>query len=64
MEEKFQQFISALDKASAFRIQQAERKRIIDLLERDICPDWTITCCDGWCAAYKGAIDLIKGEQQ
>lgn len=39
-----------------------ERKRIIRLLEADVCPDWTLSCCDGWCAAYKGAIKLIEGE--
>jgi len=46
---------------------EAERKtekRIIKLLEADICPDATLTCCDGWCGAYKGAIALIKGEQK
>lgn len=38
-----------------------ERERIIKLLEQDICPDWTITCCDGACSAYKDAVALIKG---
>lgn len=41
-----------------------ERERIIKLLEADICPDATLTCCDGWCGAYKGAIALIKEEQK
>jgi hypothetical protein len=42
----------------------AERERITKLLEQDVCPDWSITCCDGACAAYKDAIALIKGEQK
>lgn len=37
-----------------------ERDRIIKLLEADVCPDWTVSCCDGACAAYKDAIALIK----
>lgn len=41
---------------------QSERERIIKLLEQDICLDWTVTCCDGACAAYKDAIALIKGD--
>lgn len=41
-----------------------ERNRIIKLLEQDICPDWTITCCDGACSAYKDAVALIKGNQK
>ena len=42
---------------------KTERQRIIELLEHDICPDWTIGCCDGACAAYKDAIALIKGQE-
>lgn len=41
-----------------------ERLRIINLLEADMCPDWTIDCCDGACSAYNDAINLIKGEQK
>lgn len=43
--------------------REYERERIIELLENDICPDWTLWCCDGWCGAYIGAIKLIKGEK-
>lgn len=46
------------------RLVQEERERIIKLLEQDICPDWTITCCDGACSAYKDAVALIKGDQK
>jgi hypothetical protein len=45
----------------------AERKRIITLLQADICPDWATQifyCCDGACSAYSDAIALIKGEQK
>ena len=41
---------------------EQERKRIVELLEKDICADSTLTCCDGACRAYKDAIALIKGE--
>lgn len=42
------------------KIRTDERECIIKLLENDICPDWTMTCCDGWCGAYVGAIKLIR----
>jgi len=46
---------------------EAERERIITLLQADICPDWATQifyCCDGACSAYSDAIALIKGEQK
>lgn len=46
---------------------EAERERIISLLQADICPDWATQifyCCDGACSAYSDAIELIKGEQK
>ena len=42
---------------------EAERERIIALLQADICPDWATQifyCCDGACSAYSDAIALIK----
>jgi len=42
---------------------EAERERIITLLQADICPDWATQipyCCDGACSAYSDAIALIK----
>lgn len=44
--------------------QRLEQERIIALLQQDICPDWTVDCCDGACSAYNDAINLIKGEQK
>lgn len=41
-----------------------EQERIIKRLEADICPNWTTTCCDGACRAYKDAIALIQAKQQ
>lgn len=41
---------------------QVATEQIIELLKRDVCPDWTLWCCDGWCGAYMGAIDLIREE--
>ena len=46
---------------------EAERERIITLLQADICPDWATQifyCCDGACSAYSDAIALIKVEQK
>jgi len=46
---------------------EAERERIITLLQADICPDWATQifyCCDGACSAYSDAIALIKAEQK
>ena len=45
---------------------EAERERIITLLQRDICPDWATQifyCCDGACSAYSDAIALIREAQ-
>jgi hypothetical protein len=41
---------------------EQERKRIVKSLEKDICADSTLTCCDGACRAYKDAIALIEGK--
>lgn len=41
-----------------------EQERIIKLLKADMCPDWTVSCCDGACSAYNDAITLIKGENK
>jgi len=38
----------------------AERNRIVSLLQADICPDWTVYCCEGFCRAYTDAIILIN----
>lgn len=40
-----------------------EQERIVKLLEADICPDWSVSCCDGACSAYKDAIALIRKNQ-
>lgn len=45
------------------RAKLEEQERIIGLLEADVCPDSTVTCCDGACSAYKDAIALIKGNK-
>ena len=46
---------------------EAERERIITLLQRDMCPDWATPifyCCDGACSAYSDAIALIREAQE
>jgi hypothetical protein len=43
--------------------KELERDRIINLLQADICFDFTVDCCDGWCAAYDGAIKLINNSK-
>ena len=45
----------------------SEQRRIIELLEADMCSDWATQrpyCCDGACSAYNDAMALIKGEQK
>ena len=45
---------------------EAERERIITLLQADICSDWATQifyCCDGACSAYSDAIALIREAQ-
>lgn len=39
---------------------QAAQDKLIKTLEMDICPDWTPSCCDGWCGAYQNVIKVIK----
>ena len=56
---KLQDYITAREKGIT-----SERERIVELLEKDICTDWTLTCCDGACRAYKDAVALIRGENK